>query len=841
MNTDYFANRGPAVAANGYHVVPIRPGTKAPLGLDWTQRETDVETWLRDGYTHEYWTDQVKKVRGTRTWAIGKYGIGVLAALTPGVDIDVKDEGVSAHMSAFVRDLLGDTITRIGDAPKTLMVYRAEIPFAKVNSASYFDGEGRRTKLEVLGAGQQFVGLAVHPETHAPYRWLGKRGIHNTPVADLPAITVEQAREIRDEFDRVAKSRGWSIIGGNKILAPATSVAAVDDPFADVAAKVIGVDDVELRRLTMLVPGAEDYDTWTTIGMALFHQFDGSDEGLDIWNEWSSTASNYDAQELGHKWASFDIEGKGRAPLTARVILERSKEPEARRVESQIDSAIEAIMQAKTPDTLTTVCREYKSMPFSDAVRNMLVGKVRERYKMVAGVALAIGDARKMLKYEDSERVNRYGWCDGFVYVQTDDMFDNVTTGSRLTVRAFDASYSRYLLSKMDLLEGKLVPDNSPSTVARNLVQIPVVSNRMYMPEMGDIFSIDGKSYVNSFSPSSVPIAAEEATVAGDAAIARVEAHARHLLSNDRDRNLFLDFLAYIVQNNDRPNWGVFLQGVGGDGKTFWGDLMTAVLGMQNAMIIRGAELKEKYTSWAEGHLFCCVEEVRLTGEHRYDAVNNLKPYITNSRVPIRRMNVNAYVVINRTAYLLTSNFKDGLPEGEGERFMILYSRWQDKEKLRTFKSENPSYYAELFGTLSEAPALRRWLLDRRLGPEFDAKSRAPASSDQEEMQQAVVSDETAALKRVIDAGREPDFSRVLLDSALLAERMAGSGAILPTGRRLGQLLNEQGLTWIGETGFNGKTRRWWSGEPERFRVNSFDGKTRMNPILVKEWVESAL
>jgi len=826
-----------AVADNGYSIVPIRPGTKAPLGLDWSQRPTDVPVWLAAGYEHEYWVDKVKKIRGTRTYRVDEYGIGVLASKTPGVDIDVKDEGVSAHMVEFTRDLLGDTITRVGDAPKTLMVYRAEKPFAKVNSATYLDGEGRRTKIEVLAAGQQFVALAVHPDTKAPYKWAGKKSPHNTPIDSLPTITLEQAREIRDEFDRIAKSRGWDLVEGSQSLAPAHGPTAADDPFADVAPKVVGIDADEMRRLTMLIPPIESYDGWREIGMALYHQFDGSDLGLEIWDEWSSGAANYDADECALKWASFDIDGKGRAPLTARIILERSKGKEAERIAEVSDQAIQAIMLAQSPDELVAACKPYKSVAFSEALRNMLVGKLRDRYKAITNTPLAVADARKMLKYEDTERASKYSWCDGFVYVQFDDMFDNVKTQMRLTPKAFDGSYARNLLSRIDLLEGKLVPDNSPSVVARNLVQIPVVAKRMYMPGWDEVFSINGISYVNSFSKTSVPIEADEDSVAGDAAIAKVVAHAEHLVPNARDRGLFLDWLAYIVQTG-RPNWGVFLQGVGGDGKTFWGDLMTAVLGMANVRDIRGAELKEKYSPWAEGHQFVFVEEVRLTGEHRYDAVNNIKPFITNSRVPIRRMGVDIYTVINVTAYMLTSNFKDGLPASEGERYFVLYSRWQDADKLKAWKDANPSYFSELFGCLSEAPSLRRWFLNRKLSDEFDPKARAPESSDMYEMADAVVDDETAALRRTLRGANDSDFSAVLLDSGLLAERMTGSGAAAPSGRRLSQLLGQAGLTFIGESGFGGKTRRWWSSEPERFRRVEASGLTKIDTKKVQDWVE---
>jgi hypothetical protein len=833
------AKYGSAVLSNGWSIVPIRPGSKAPLGLDWRKRPVG-STMQIDAYEHEYWVDKAAKTRGSRTWSVRSFGIGVLTDTTVGVDIDVKDESVSAHMVAFVNALLPPTIERVGDAPKTLMVYRTEHAFPKVNSGIYLDGQGRRTKLEVLAAGQQFVALAVHPDTKQPYRWKDKRGPHNTPVDDLPVITLDDARAIRDEFDRVARSRGWTVVtAGTQLVAVGNT--ADDDPFADVAPKVTGVSDDEMRRLTMLVPGYEDYESWREIGMALYHQYDGSDVGLSIWDEWSEQAGNYDATAVHDKWPTFDIDGKGRSPLTARVILERSKAAEAERVEKATTDAITAIMQAQDTETLTAACLPLKSIAFDELTRNMLIGKLQQRYKDITKTTLGRVEARAMLRYRDTERVGRFTWLNGFVYVQFEDLFYNVLTGRETKPRAFDASYSRHLLSPAEIAEGKSKPDHAPSDVARNVVQIPLVSRRMYMPGFGDLFTLNGEEFVNRFTEASVPDAADEWTVAGRAAADKVEAHARFLFSNDRDRGLFLDYLAYIVQTNERVSWSPFIQGVGGDGKSFWGYLMQAVLGWRNADVIRGAELKEKYTPWAEGSLFVMIEEVRLTGEHRWDAVNNIKPYITDARVSVRRMGTDIYSVINRTSYVMTSNFKDGLPASEGDRYFPIYSRWQDRDAFVAWKAANPSYFAELWDTLSEAPSLRRWLLERKLSSEFNAKGRAPDSSNRDEMRALVVDDESAALKRMLDGGNEADFSRTLLDRGRIAEEMLGCGVPVPQGRRLAQLMAQSGMTFLGETGFGGRTRGWWSDQPELFQQVDSDGKTKINPRSVEKWLDNYL
>lgn len=98
-----------------------------------------------------------------------------------------------------------------------------------------------------------------------------------------------------------------------------------DDPFAEVESKVdLPID--EIRKHLMMIPGAEDHDRWFQIGMALYHQFDGNDDGLALWHEWSEKADNYDSKALDKRYKTFGIEGKKRAPITARLIVKLANE-----------------------------------------------------------------------------------------------------------------------------------------------------------------------------------------------------------------------------------------------------------------------------------------------------------------------------------------------------------------------------------------------------------------------------------------------------------------------------------------------------------------------------------
>lgn len=272
------------------------------------------------------------------------------------------------------------------------------------------------------------------------------------------------------------------------------------------------------------------------------------------------------------------------------------------------------------------------------------------------------------------------------------------------------------------------------------------------------------------------------------------------------------------------------IQGVQGDGKTFFHLLMGAVLGGANVRTINGDMLAEKYTPWAEGSQFCFIEEVRLHGKDRYAIINKVKPYITNVMAPVRRMNVDVYDVLNTVSYMLTTNHKDGVPvDANDTRFFPMFSRWQIKAKLDRFNAANPEYYVELHAVLEHAGELRRWLLDYELCEEFNPERRAPVSSSKAEMIYLNQTDEEEALENALDQSEDPAFTRAILDSALVADAMIEYGAAAPYGRALKMLLSEHGFAFLGQVKVDGKNRKFWTQEPERFL--KADGKVNTAAI----------
>lgn len=68
-----------------------------------------------------------------------------------------------------------------------------------------------------------------------------------------------------------------------------------------------GQNVVEIRALLNVLDADLVYDDWLHVLMAVHHEFGGSDEGLQVANEWSSRGVKYKGlREVQAKWRSFD-------------------------------------------------------------------------------------------------------------------------------------------------------------------------------------------------------------------------------------------------------------------------------------------------------------------------------------------------------------------------------------------------------------------------------------------------------------------------------------------------------------------------------------------------------
>jgi RecA-family ATPase len=133
---------------------------------------------------------------------------GLLCGDIVGIDVDVLVPGLVDDIVHLVETRLGVTpLTRIGQPPKILLVYRADKPFSKLLTPDLLL-DGVKVKVEILAEGQQFVADGIHPDTREPYTWTGDCSPEDVRVDELLVVTEEQARALIGEIERLLRAAG---------------------------------------------------------------------------------------------------------------------------------------------------------------------------------------------------------------------------------------------------------------------------------------------------------------------------------------------------------------------------------------------------------------------------------------------------------------------------------------------------------------------------------------------------------------------------------------------------------------------------------------------------------
>ena len=266
--------------ANGYdELIPLIG--KRPCYTDWSNRpgttQADLSAW------------ETEFPRATNT--------GLLAAKFPGLDIDITDPATAKAMVDTVTDWVDGSdsvvLVRYGNAPKCLIPFRADTPFAKMRRV-FRDPSGKEQKLEFLGNGQQYVVDGTHPAIHKPYAWAADRSPINTPRSALPTVSAEDARKLFEHCcERLIAEFGYT-----EITSPGNDHAGDGEKY----------DPIKALR-TMHPSSAGAAETQCSAIMSLLNKQHHPDEVRDI--VVTQTMSVADAAGLG--WTR-DVEEKAVAP-----------------------------------------------------------------------------------------------------------------------------------------------------------------------------------------------------------------------------------------------------------------------------------------------------------------------------------------------------------------------------------------------------------------------------------------------------------------------------------------------------------------------------------------------
>lgn len=513
-------------------------------------------------------------------------------------------------------------------------------------------------------------------------------------------------------------------------------------------------------------PGC-DRDHWVKAGMALHYELGGSDEALRLFDEWSSGGGNYGGfADVQGRWRSFGRKGGSGNQITGKWLAHWQGESNRRKAYASVEKWKAEIKSARDEFTLREgVVPKIKSDPILGRVERETLAQVLCDALKAIGTKLPVGECRKMLtqnRVKSDDAMPEY--FQDVVYVTDVDRFYCRRTNEILTIQGFNSKFNRFMPKDE---HGNV--EVSAHVLALEQYQVPVVMRQMYVPFMPEFFkdpgnhSEDAATFVNSFRPESVPVAAGELVAGSDGALAvdRMRWHIEQVLCGGRldVADLLISYLAFCVQNPGRKiHWMPILKGIEGDGKSLLFGLMANCLGISNVKTISPNVITTDFTGWGEGSCFSVFEELRLKGHNRYDVHNRIKPFITNPIVNIHKKGRDAYDAINVTNYIAFTNSKDALPLEDGDRrFMVIFTPFESREQLDSLLAGHGGaahYFTQLTNYIASCGAsLRRWLLDYRLASGFNPTATAPMTSEKKRMIALNISDESQTIQEILNEG----------------------------------------------------------------------------------------
>lgn len=554
------------------------------------------------------------------------------------------------------------------------------------------------------------------------------------------------------------------------------------------------------------------YEDWIKVGQALYHQFEGGDDGFELWDELFQDSPKYAGHEYGwERWRSFNTQRlRGRGPVTLASVLKLTKpqREEAKREErtNLLDEFQEAVKTCSDVRNLQdqVAARIANSPSLSDMERELLAGAIQAKAKEL-NVKLPIATVRGWLRSRAAKQQSSPmpDWAKPWVYITDGDKFFNTDTKQEVTSQGFRSMFNRNM--PLDQKGNRERADQW----AVEMWQMPVVAHKAYMPGLGTTFELFGRQWVNLYRPESVPDMPSHYSPKDLDAIAAVELHLRTYLADERERALLMSWIAWNVQNPGvKIRWAPYVHGVPGDGKSFFSELVAVAMGGQNVRSLNGSTLESNFTDWAVGYALVAIEEMKQHGHNRYDIMNRLKPFITNSVIEIHPKGKASYTAPNVSNYIIFSNYLDGAPVDEGDRRYMFVSSQLTTLQAQTLTQEG--YFTRLFDAVHAHPgAIRKWLLEYEAHPEFNANGRAPDTEVKRTVVEMSKSDLELIAEDTIERGAD-GVSKAVLSSAHLVRAMISAGAEQPSTTRVNTLLTRLGYRFAMRKKWRGEACRVW-------------------------------
>ncbi len=547
---------------------------------------------------------------------------------------------------------------------------------------------------------------------------------------------------------------------------------------------------------------AIEQDLWLRVGMGIYHQTSGSEQGYLMFDEFSKRGGDkYDERANRLRWESFNNSSKNPTTFASIIHAAGGKAVIAKDI---FQDMIGDIAACDDHTKVEAIIKTISDASLDSLSTGLLLKNAQSKIKALTGAAPSLPELKHLARGQVVRE--NIGFVEEYVFVTSTNKFFHRSTKAVMVAEAFNVKHGR------DVPQTEEGKTEKAAAFATN-VGIRCVQADMYIPSFGEIFHHEGCDYINSYRKSDL----QPVPVGTTDVVDRVKRQIAHLLPNEYEQSIFTNYLAHCVQYAGKKiPWAILLQGIQGDGKSFFLEMMKLVMGKDNVRTLNASDLNSDFTAWAEGQCLSFIEELKLDNKQKHDTLNKIKPFITNKEVSVHAKGVDPYDVPNTTNYIGLTNFKDALPiDNTDRRYCVLFSQWQNAEDLAAFEAENIGYYHDLHNAMrANAGEILTWLTDHPIPDEFKAMQRAPITDAKVEMIEANKSSKGDLVENAIAVlgnghpAIRMDFLNVTLLSRLVAEQNTITKEFkdFPSTQSLPYVLTELGMV---------KLRKWKSPQPD--------------------------
>lgn len=338
--------------------------------------------------------------------------------------------------------------------------------------------------------------------------------------------------------------------------------------------------------------------------------------------------------------------------------------------------------------------------------------------------------------------------------------------------------------TSFDLVNTVLMPLNKrgsrtlASTTATTKGLIESIDGIGYLPMYGKgVHDIEGDKILNTFNHDKVPKPDKKMTPEGVEAMEVIASHFELLCGDAVNAEILTTWIACQVQNQgELIRWAPLIQGVQGCGKSFIGRLIRVLIGDENVGTVSPTQVSSTFNGFATDVSVNILEEISIKGHNRYDAINALKPLITEDIIQINEKGINAYKARNTTNYILFTNDKSAIPIDDTERrYWVIFAPFRDIEELESkVGMGEDDYFERLWGAISYSNRgqLRKAFEDYTVANEFKSMSRAPMTDS---MRSMVATEESAIdgldeVRELIETGGRYYCKEVVCSADIFSE-----------------------------------------------------------------------